>query len=325
MYYLPFQLDNFRIPVLAQYPSYTFSEGNVWAEHSLKDGGVFLGGVSRKSTKETAIVGLFQKENDCWADCNQCTITEFECQINKLKNKEIKILCIGQDDKVYETTGVISSPIATPLDCDTFTYNIPLRMNTILRDVTSDLWIDTDCNDGLCPEWKRAKDLAFCNIDKNCEVFKTFFRPDFVPDFPEYFPTLRSSLLFNNGQMVTLGGQAIIYTGGFENPYPEILETSLSVPICQGELELFYFFDPPAVGLTSRKIYINEKAFDIPIPKTMLMVANGKIYTGTAFGNLQPVDTFNNQLYDQNVNISYANNLNTKDYYAYYKPINYLI
>jgi hypothetical protein len=325
MNYLPFQIDDFRIPTMLEYPTHSFNEGNVWAEHSLKSGGVFLGGVSRKSTKETAIVGLFQPQNPCYAQCKQLTITEFESQLNKIKNKEVKILCIAQDNKIYETTGAISSVISTPLGCDSFTFNIPVRMNPILRDVTNDLWLDTECSETLCSQWVRPKKLQYCDIDKNCEIFKTFFRPDFVPDYPDYFPNLRASLIFLNGQMVTLNGQAILNTGGFINPYPEILENTFSLDLFQSEIELFYFFSPPDPSLTYRRIYINSKSFDIPIKKSMLVVANNQIYVGTAYQDLRPIAKVNNTFYNETTTIAYTNNLGSKDYYGYYKPINLLI
>jgi hypothetical protein len=324
---LPFQIDNFRIPVLNGNPILEFSQGQSVVEHALKNFGKRLSGRSRVSTRTFALNSVFLKLNGCYDSCNQLSITEFQNAIDGIVDKEVTMLFISQDNRIYSAQCDLKYPIYNHLDSDQYSWSTQVTIIGEISEVTNDLWIDTEHNEFLCSDWIRAKDLKYYDIENNCDVFKVFFRPDFVPEYPEYFPNVRSSLVFNNGQLVVNNGQAMVYTGGFVNPYPEIDTNDYSVKVAGNtQVEFYYFFvQPPPVNITIRRLYINSVCIEIPLTATMLAIANGKIYVGTKFTGLREIKSFNNNFYNETASISYQNNLNTKDYYAYYKLINQII
>jgi hypothetical protein len=328
MIILPFQINNFRIPVNLQYPTFDFGEGIAIGEHAFINGGKVLKGRARISTQRFNINSYYcNNGNSCYQNCQQYDIDEFYCKLISLTGKEVEILFIGQNNKIYKGKAYINQRIQRQdVGCDCFLFTLSCTLLNLMEDCTNDIYLDTPCEDCFCSEWYKINGLKFCDIDKDCRVYKTFFRPDFVPTSPGYFPKLRGPLVFLNGQMVVLNSDSLLFKDNFKNPYPEINNSEFVIPpCCNCKNELYYFFDNAPPGMTSRTLYLNNKVINIPIDKPMLAIANGKIFAGNTYSNLKEIDKFDNQFYDERLEITYANNLNIKDYYAYYKQISILI
>jgi hypothetical protein len=134
------------------------------------------------------------------------------------------------------------------------------------------------------------------------------------------------SISFCDGKMlITNSGGGMICGPCKGNPYPEITVNDFSISeCCNSKVELYYFFGPPEVGVTQRGLYINSTYIDIPLTAKQLAICNDNIYVGTTFYDLKSIG----KLYiscDTPLEISYTNNLNTSDYYAYYRQLNQLI